>query len=66
MLDSSVLEFCLYAKRKIRTDGFIGGTMEGIESLLAEGASRGLYLLVLALFANSNPPVSYYSRAMQT
>jgi hypothetical protein len=58
VLGSSVLECCVYAKRKIGTDRFIGGTKGGIESLLAEGASGGLHLLVSALFANSNPPLA--------
>ena len=58
MLGSFVLECCVYAKRKIGTDAFIGGTKEGIMSLLAEGASGGLYLLVLSLFSDSNPPLA--------
>jgi hypothetical protein len=36
-----VLECQVYAKHKIGSDNFIGGTKDTIELLLAEGASRG-------------------------
>jgi hypothetical protein len=39
------------------SDDFIGGVKETVESLLAEGASGGLYLLILALLSNMSPPL---------
>jgi hypothetical protein len=57
-LGSSVLECRVYAKRKIHSDDFIGGVQETVESLLAEGASGGLYLLILALFSKISTPLA--------
>ena len=56
-LGSSLLECKVYAKRKFGGDNFIGGVKETFESLLAEGTSGGLYLPILALFSNMNPPL---------
>ena len=49
-IGSSVLECRVYAKHKIGNDDFIGGTKDTIESLLAEGAAGGLYILILDTF----------------
>jgi hypothetical protein len=40
------LECRLYAKQKIWKDGFIGGTRDEIELLLAEGAGGGLSIFM--------------------
>jgi hypothetical protein len=58
VLGSSVLECRVYTKHNIGTDNFIGGTKEVIGSLLAEGAEGGMYLLMLALFADINSPLA--------
>jgi hypothetical protein len=45
-----VLECRVYAKRKIRSDNFIGGTKDTIELLLAEAASRGTVVRELSKY----------------
>ena len=52
VLAYSVLECRVYAKHKIGSDDFIGGTKDVIESLLTEGAAQGLHILMLHPFAN--------------
>jgi hypothetical protein len=51
-----VLECRVYAKRKIGSDDFLGGTKETIESFLAEGAgtSGGMYISLRIPFDNSH------------
>jgi hypothetical protein len=57
---SSMLECRLYVKHSIRKDKFIGGTKDGIESLLAKGAGGGLYILFSCWtpFTNNHIPLA--------
>jgi hypothetical protein len=57
VLGSSVLECRVYTKCKFGSDDFIGGVKETVESLLAEGASGGLYLPILTLFSDMSLPL---------
>jgi hypothetical protein len=53
---SSILECRVYAKRTIKHDSFIGGITDMIESLLAEGASGGPCIFILASLSNKSLP----------
>jgi hypothetical protein len=49
-IGSSVFECQIYALHSIGSDGFIGGTSDRIEVLLAEGATGGLSAISRFLF----------------